>query len=380
MRRQSMNKPSNKRKSDSYAYIKRKQEMKHKQQFMQPQQSKGAGALSFLKRPSFLIIGSLIMIILIMPTLIVAPYIHTDEQQAITNKLEAETAAAKANESPFAVPVMRVSADQVEDIPLKNYIAGVLASEMPASFELEALKAQALAARTYVVTTILHKEKAAKYAVEDTIKDQVYKDPEQLRKLFGVDYEEKMSKINKAVAATQGEILTYKDEPIAALFFSISNGYTENSEDYYGNKIPYLRSVESPWDEKSPKFLDQKTIPVTVVEEKLAIDIPNGETLTMEMSRTAGHRVDQLKVAGKTFSGRDVRGKLGLKSNDFTIEKKKDHLIFTTKGNGHGVGMSQYGANFMAEDGKSYKEIVSYYYKDVEISKVNETAPTLVSR
>lgn len=375
-----MKKTSKKRKVNSYDYIKRKQQMKHKQLFKHSQQLKATGALSFFKRPSFLVIGSLVMIILIMPTLIVAPYIHTDKQQAITNKLEAETAAAKANESPFAVPVMRVSADQVEDIPLKNYIAGVLASEMPASFEIEALKAQALAARTYVITTILHKEKAAKYAVEDTIKDQVYKDPEQLRKLFGVDYEEKMNKINKAVAATQGEILTYKDEPIDALFFSISNGYTENSEDYYGNKIPYLRSVESPWDKKSPKFLDQKTIPITAVEEKLGIDIPTEETITMKMSRTEGHRVDQLKIAGETFSGRDVRDKLDLKSSDFAIEKKRNHLIFTTKGNGHGVGMSQYGANFMANDGKSYKEIVSYFYKDVEISKVNETVPTLVSR
>lgn len=372
-----MKKTTNKRKKSSYDYIKRKQQMKNKHQ---PPQIKGTGALSFLKKPSFLCIGSLILIILIMPTLIVAPFIHVDGQQAVTDKLEQQTPDLQVKNSPVAVPVMRASSDQVEDIPLEKYVAGVVASEMPARFELEALKAQALTARTYVVTHILHQADEDDYAVADTVNYQVYKDEEQLRRIFGVDFKKKMNKINKAVAATQGEILTYKGAPIDAQFFSTSNGYTENSEDYWKNKIPYLRSVKSPWDKKSPKFLNQKTIPITEVEEKLAIDISNNKTLTLKMSETEGHRVDQLKIAGETFSGRDVREKLDLKSSDFTIEKKNKHLIFTTKGNGHGVGMSQYGANFMAKDGKSYKDIVTYYYKGVEISNVNEAVPTLVSR
>lgn len=364
----------------SYDYIKRKQQMKHKQSFKQPRKLPGTGRLSFLKNPSFLIIGSLVMIILIMPTLIVAPYINGEDQQAVTNKFESQTPEVKVGESSFAVPVMRANSDKVEDIPLEKYVAGVVASEMPAEFELEALKAQALAARTYVVTHILHQAEAADYAVTDTVQHQVYKDEKQLREDYGVNYEKNMTKINKAVAATQGKILTYNDAPINPQFFSTSNGYTENSEDYWENKVGYLRSVPSPWDKKSPKFLDQKVIPLKEVEKKLAIDIPNKETLTVKISRTEGHRVDQLKIAGKTFSGKDVREKLALKSSDFTIEKKSNHLIFTTKGFGHGVGMSQYGANFMAGEGKTYQDIVTYYYQGVEISKVNETAPTLVSR
>lgn len=379
-RRQSMKKTTKKRRLNSYDYIKRKQVLKHKQNFNQSSQLKGAGALSFLKSPSFLVIGSLIMIILIMPTLIVAPFIHMDDQQAVTDKLEEETPQLKVEDSPFAVPVMRASSDQVENIPLEKYVVGVVASEMPADFEVEALKAQALAARTYVVTHILNQPEATKAPVTDTVQHQVYKDEKQLRKLFDTDFEWKMEKINKAVAETQGEILTYKDKPIDAQFFSISNGYTENSEDYWKNNIAYLRSVESPWDKKSPKFLNQKTIPITEVEEKLAIDITDKETLALKISRTEGKRVDQLQIAGKTFSGRDVREKLKLKSSDFTIEKKNGHLIFTTKGNGHGVGMSQYGANFMAKDGKTYQDILTYYYKGIEISKVSDTAPTLVSR
>ncbi|ASK64323.1 stage II sporulation protein D [Virgibacillus phasianinus] len=363
-----------------YAYIERKRALKYKQNGKHPQQIKGSGSLSFLKSPSFLIMGSLIMIILIMPSLIVAPYIHPNDQETITDNFEQKAPKLNVGDSPFSVAVMRASSDEVENIPLEKYVSGVVASEMPAKFELEALKAQALAARTYIVNHMLLKPEKVDSAVTDTVQDQVYKDEQELRRIWGADYDWKMNKIMKAVEATQGEILTYKDKPIDASFFSTGNGYTENSEDYWENKIPYLRSVPSPWDKNSPKFLDQETIPVKEVEEKLAIDIPDNKSLNLKISRTDGKRVDQLKIAGKTFSGRDVREELGLRSSDFTIEKKNDHLIFTTKGYGHGVGMSQYGANGMAKEGKSYKDILTHYYQGVEISKVTETAPTLVSR
>ncbi|WP_404455813.1 stage II sporulation protein D [Virgibacillus necropolis] len=375
-----MNKSSKKRKQNTYAYIKRKKALKYKQNFNQSQHFKGAGVTSLLKSPSFLIIGSLIMIILIMPTLIVAPFIHMDDQEAITDKIEQQTPQLKTSDSPFSVAVMRASSEQVEDIPLEEYVAGVVASEMPAGFELEALKAQALAARTYVVSHMLHQPENADSTVTDTVQHQVYKDEQELRRIWGTDFDWKMTKINKAVAETKGEILTYKEEPIEPAFFSTSNGYTENSEDYWPNKFAYLRSVPSPWDKNSPEFLEQKTIPITEVEEELAIDIPSSEKLSLKISRTDGKRVDQIKIADKTFSGRDVREKLELRSSDFTIEKKNDHLIFTTEGYGHGVGMSQYGANGMAKEGKGYKEILTYYYQGVKISKVTETAPTLVSR
>ncbi|WP_227001852.1 stage II sporulation protein D [Virgibacillus necropolis] len=375
-----MNNSSKRKQKNTYAYIERKKALKYKQKFNQTQHMKGTGALSFIKRPSFLIIGSLIMIILIMPTLIVAPFIHTNDQEAITDKLEQQTPEVHVKDSAVSVAVMRTSSEQVENVPLEEYVAGVVASEMPAEFEIEALKAQSLAARTYIVTHMLHQPATAESAVTDTVQHQVYKDEEELRRTFGTKYDEKMNKINKAVAATQGEILTYNEVPINPSYFSTSNGYTENSEDYWANDIAYLRSVESPWDKNSPKFLDQKTIPITEVEEKLGIDISNNEALSLKISHTEGNRVDQIKIADETFSGRDVREKLKLRSSDFTIEKKNNHLIFTTEGFGHGVGMSQYGANFMAKEGKSYKDILTYYYKGVEISKVSDTAPTLVSR
>src|SRR5699024_1249324 len=139
-------------------------------------------------------------------------------------------------------------------------------------------------------------------------------------------------------------------------YFSTSNGFTENSEDYWENKIPYLRSVESPWDEQSPKFLDQQIFTIDDLATVLNVELPENTYIPMDVTRTESNRVKQFTLADHTFTGRDIREKLKLQSSDFSVKQKNNHLIFTTKGYGHGVGMSQYGANGMAKDGKSYKE------------------------
>src|SRR5699024_1238993 len=132
---------------------------------------------------------------------------------------------------------------------LETYVTRVIASEMPTEFELEALKAQGVVARTYIVSHLLHQEETN---ISDTTDHQVYRNEEELRELWGDDFQHKMGKLTEAVAATKGEILTYNEWPITASYFSTSNGYTENSEDYWEEDIPYLRSVPSPWDEDSP--------------------------------------------------------------------------------------------------------------------------------
>ncbi|WP_226376819.1 stage II sporulation protein D [Oceanobacillus halotolerans] len=336
-----------------------------------------------LKFPSVFAIGGLLTIILVIPTLIVTPFVSGDEQEDITVEKEMTEVALTADDSPFSVAVMRNESEEVEDIPLENYVARVVASEMPAEFELEALKAQSLAARTYIINHMIHQGAGGNTEdvyVTDTVKHQVYKDEAELRQQWGNDYHWKMNKINEAVVATKGEILTYDNTTITPAFFSTSNGYTENSEDYWESELPYLRSVESPWDEDSPKFLDQKVFTIEEVEQLLAIDLPDRENVSVEISRTESDRVHELTIAGNTFSGRDIREDLGLQSSDFTIEQKNNHLIFKTEGFGHGIGMSQYGANGMAKEGKDYREIVQYYYQGVEISEVTDTAPMLVSR
>lgn len=275
---------------------------------------------------------------------------------------------------------MRQQSKEVTNVPLEEYVIGVVAAEMGANFELEALKAQGIAARTYIVNHLISKANQKDINVSDTTSDQVYKDEEELRKAWGSEYHDKLERLTQAVYATEGKIITYNDAPIFPAYFSTSNGFTENSEEYWDNELPYLRSVKSNWDEESPKFLDQKTYTTDEVALKLNVNLPTHENIPMKISRTPSQRVNVLKLGDHSFTGREIREKLNLQSSDFKVEQNNQHLIFTTRGYGHGIGMSQYGANGMAKEGKDYKEIIKYYYKDVEISTLNETVPTLVAK
>ncbi|MFD2760982.1 stage II sporulation protein D [Lentibacillus juripiscarius] len=332
------------------------------------------------KTPAVVFLVSLLTIILIVPSAVVVPFMSDNSSKGeAVEKAAADTKIAMG-ESPFSVEVARASTDKVENVPLETYVSRVVASEAPAEFEMEALKAQALAARTYIVNQLLHQENKDAPDVTDTTGDQVYHNEEELRETMGSDYNKEMNKIKKAVKATKGEILTYENTPITPAYFSTSNGYTEDSEDYWKNKVPYLRSVKSPWDKNTPKFMDQQIFALQEVEKKLGTDLPSIEQLSMEIARTDSNRVSKLTIGSDTYSGREVREALELRSSDFSIEKKNNHLIFTTKGFGHGIGMSQYGANGMAKEGKSYEKIVKHYYQGVKISTVNDAVPTLVSK
>lgn len=327
--------------------------------------------------PIVLTLICLTLFILGVPSIIV---LTLGTEQSRTNEANEEASIAESETESISVAVMRTKADVVEDVPLENYIVGVVAAEMPIDFELEALKAQALAARTYTVSHLMGAGKEAAYDITDTIQHQVYKNNEELQKQWGSAYERNLEKIQSAVKATEGEILTYNNEPIMPAFFSMSNGYTENSEDYWENELPYLRSVESPWDLDNPKLIDQETFSIEELEKRLEINLADKTETDIVISRKDSKRVDQLTIEGKQFTGREIRDKLGLRSSDFSVKQKNDHFIFTTKGNGHGVGMSQYGADSMAKEGKTYQEIVKHYYQDVEISNMDEAVPTLVSR
>ncbi len=271
----------------------------------------------------------------------------------------------------LSVPVFRTKTSEVENVFFEDYIIGVVASEMPASFALEALKAQALVARTYIIHHILNPVEAPKEGiVEDTVTHQVFHNEQELRALWGSDYDWKIKKITEAVQATRGQVITYDGKPISASFFSTSNGYTENSEDYWISKLPYLRSVESPWDTVSPRFEDEKIISVTEFEASLGVKLGPNEVGEI-IARTEGGRVASVNVGGKTFRGRDIRDKLTLSSSDFTWKRNGNSITIQTKGWGHGVGMSQYGANGMALEGKTYDKIIKHFYQGVEISPID---------
>ncbi|MDX8344087.1 stage II sporulation protein D [Rossellomorea sp. YZS02] len=320
-------------------------------------------------KPVVIIFSIFISIIFIVPTLLVLPFSSDKETANLDEKLKNPPVEELADS--VEVAVYRSSQDLIEKLPLEQYVVGVVAGEMPADFEEEALKAQALAARTYIVNQLLAEDPSVPKGadVTDTVSHQVYKNQKELATLWGSDYDWKIKKISAAVLETKGKVLTYDNKPITAAFFSTSNGYTENSEAYWADDIPYLRSVESPWDKASPKFEDQKIIPIQQFEQKLGVTLPKDGSVGTITSRTEGKRVASVEINGKKFTGRDIREKLELRSSDFTWYKKDDHIVIATKGFGHGVGMSQYGANGMAKEGKDYQDIVTHYYKDVKITE-----------
>lgn len=324
--------------------------------------------------PIIISILLLLTLILVVPSLIVLPLGNKSE---ITESVE-ETTLEDENPEAVSVAVMRTKADVVEDVPLEDYIVGVVAAEMSADFELEAQKAQALAARTYTVSHLLGGNKEEEFDITDTVQHQVYKNNQELQQQWGSNYEANIEKIKAAVEATKGQIITYNEDPITPAYFSMSNGFTENSEDYWENEVPYLRSVPSPWDLENPKLVSQETFSKDELEKLLEVDIPNGKSNDILIARNDSGRVSEFVIEGNTFTGREVRDKLALRSSDFSVKQNNDHFIFTTKGYGHGIGMSQFGADAMAKEGKSYEEIVKYYYQGVEISTLDEAAPTLV--
>nr|WP_243896080.1 stage II sporulation protein D [Paenibacillus sp. F411] len=302
----------------------------------------------------------------------------------------APSAMPKAAEEP-TVSVYLSGTDTVEQLPLERYLIGVVAAEMPAAFQPEALKAQAIAARTYIVQRLRSGDTSGvpgdKALVTDTVAHQAYISRDMLEKEWKAGGKQpELDKIQQAVNDTRGIVMTYEGEPITASFFSTSNGYTENSEDYWSNAFPYLRSVESPWDlEVSPKY---KTV-VTMKRKELVNQLglasaavpvsKSGEGSASFFKVTAyteGGRIKQALLGGQAFSGREIRERLDLRSSQFDLELRGEEVIITTYGFGHGVGMSQYGAEGMALEGYLAKEILSHYYTGISFAETDKLLPS----
>lgn len=268
----------------------------------------------------------------------------------------------------ITVNLLNESDGSIKNVNIEDYIIGVVAAEMPASFEPEALKAQAVAARTYA----MYKKETRNLDYDLIIgtKDQAYQTNEELLKKWGVSFFKNYLKVRDAVLATEGEILTYNGQTINAFYFSMSNGYTENVESVFKSDLPYLKSVPSTWDNESIKNYEfTKTISKEDFCKSLEISCNNIKIENIQ--KTSSNRVASITINGKTLEGTKVRSLLGLRSTDFTIECLDNDIKITTKGYGHGVGMSQYGANGMAKENHNYKEILNYFYQNTEISKIN---------
>lgn len=250
---------------------------------------------------------------------------------------------------------------KIEKVPLEDYVVGVVSGEMPASFEVEALKAQSVASRTYVLKKVID-NKDNDYDVVDTVNNQVYLDDDELRNKWGDNYSKYIEKVKRAVKETEYQYLEYGGEVITAMYFSTSNGYTEDSGVVFQQSLPYLKSVESKWDEEvASAFHTSKSISLQEFYERLGLEY-NKELKVEVLEKSDSNRVVSLKINGVEFKGRDVYTKLGLRSCDFEFIQVGSNVEIKTKGYGHGVGLSQYGALGMAKEGYNYKEILEHYY------------------
>ncbi len=288
-------------------------------------------------------------------------------------------------ESQYKIKVMINATKEIQEIDLEEYLKGVVASEMPGEFELEALKAQAVAARTYAMARTKtfnengHPDhKGAPLC--DTTHCQVYKSKEAIRNIKSEYWMDTYwKKISQAVHDTRSMVMTYDNKLVdQPLFHSTSGGRTENSEDVFVSAVPYLRSVNSPYESESPHLKD--TVSLTKEEFKrkisnkyknLVLNVDKAMDEIKIIERSDGDRIVKVRIGNLVLSGRDVRETLNLKSANFTVTTSGNNIVFTTVGYGHGVGMSQYGAYGMAKEGYSYDEILKYYYQNVEIQSLD---------
>lgn len=277
------------------------------------------------------------------------------------------------------VKVYFADTDEVKTMNLEDYIIGVVTAEMPASFNEEALKAQSVASRSYTLSKIKANKNLGDtsdfHKGADICTDfkhcQAYTSKEEAYKNWGSNAPGYYKKISNAVYDTKGEILTYKGEVISAVFHSSNSGKTENSKDIWGGDYPYLASVESFGEENAPKYKTNVKISVNEFKHKLKSEYDDitFDTLIGESTYTSGGSVDEINIGNKKIKGTAMRRIFNLYSANFKIEQLGDNIIFNVTGHGHGVGMSQYGANYMASIGKTYKEILLNYYTDVKISE-----------
>ena len=277
------------------------------------------------------------------------------------------------------IKVLHKEGGQIEELPLDEYLYGVVSAEMPANYEMEALKAQAVTARTYTIYQMINNKKKHDKAdvCDDSTCCQAWISKEKRMEKWGKeDGEYNWNKIVSAVNSTAGKIVTYNNEVINAFFHSNSGGKTELASNVWigGKDFPYLQSVETMGEEAYSQYSSEVNISRKELLEKLKKEYPDiklnfeeSENIKI-LSYTQSGRVKTVKFGNTEIAGTIVRSLIGLKSTNFTIKQEGEEVIFSVIGYGHGVGMSQTGADSMAKAGKNYEEIIKHFYSGVEIS------------
>ncbi|MGE5588677.1 MAG: stage II sporulation protein D [Clostridia bacterium] len=333
-------------------------------------------------------VGFCILVVLVVPSVLV---------RGCDFRVEPREQAAGPS-----VKVFVVATGKTMEMPLDEYVRGVVAAEMPASFGTEALKAQAVAARTFAVKRMRQFGGigCAAHPGADVCTDQLHcqawiSDDELRNKLSYLEYYAYARKIASAVESTSGKIVTYRGEPIEAYYHAASGGSTEDSEDVWQAAVPYLRAVSTEFEAREPSFQQRVEFTIGELEKKLGVKLTQRKVRTYKvagkdvqvvaeermdrpievLSASQAGRVKEIRIGDKVFSGYSLREILGLRSTKLTHQVVGDKVYFITTGYGHGVGLSQYGAQVMAQAGKTYVDILKHYYTGTEVTAFAGLAP-----
>lgn len=332
-----------------------------------------------MTRKAALLFFAIALVVLLLPAAVVtlAPSPERPPQNNGNNPPE-----EKRSKKSLQIRLYRDDINEVVLLDLEEYLTGVLLAEIPSSFEMEALKAQAVIARTYALRQMrsLGGEGCGEAPSPADICSksthcQAWLDPVKTAAQWGPEGEASLDRIRQALEETSGEVALYQGKLIEAVYHSTCGGKTEASHALWsGGELPYLQSVNCPYCKHSPHYRGELLIPFTqlakALPQDLALPVASGEQLLLEMaSETPGGRVGTLKINGTLVEGKELRQQLELPSTAFAWELAEEGLLLHTRGRGHGVGLCQYGADGAAKEGKNYRQIVMFYYPGVEIGK-----------
>lgn len=329
----------------------------------------------------------LIMLFLIVSMLAIKNWEDkNNENEKIKDEIEEIKKYQLENKVPKDIRVKITKTGEVVTMDIDDYLKGVVPSEMPPSYEIEALKAQAVVARTYTLEKMQNSSHQDADICDNYACCQAYYPKEKIIEIWtGRGFDEKLrktywSKVEEAVDGTNNIVITYRGEYIKAYFHANSGGITESSTEIWGKQnIPYLVPVESLGEEEHQYYETEVKLTIDELEKKLSkgsdiqcsVDI-NKENSIEILDYTKSGRVANIRIGNNIYEGTDIRTKLGLKSTNFTVETVGNDVVFKVKGYGHGLGMSQTGSNYYAKNGYTYDSIIKHYYTGVDITKAEE--------
>ena len=323
-----------------------------------------------------------IFIIIVLPNLCTKKRKKQNVQTSETTEEEKQETEKYYYSKYKTIKLYHAKTSQAEELSLDDYLYGVVSSEMPASFEKEALKAQAIVARTYTIYQITKSK--GKHGDADICDDykccQAWISKEdRLAKWSENEAEANWNKIVEAVDSTQGKIITYNGSPIDAFFHSNSGGITETASNVWGgDNFPYLQSVQTSGEDGYTQYSSEVEFSQSEFIDKIKTKHPdfeidfNDNSCVQILEYTESGRIRTIKFGNIQIAGTEARTLLGLKSTNFSFEIVDGKIKFKVLGYGHGVGMSQTGADSMAKAGSSAEEIIKHFYSGVEIRFVND--------